>query len=402
MQLKILPHKNLVKKLPPEVKIIFKIFGDEIRLVGGCVRDLLLQKKVNDFDFATKFPPQKTAEILKKNKIKAIPTGIKFGTITAVVNGKNFEITTLRKDKETDGRHCNPEFIDDYFLDAKRRDFTINALYFDAAGLVYDYFDGISDLKKQKVRFIGDAKKRIEEDYLRILRFFRFSCKYSKRFDSIGLKACYDLRENLSKLSRERIRSEFLKIINCEKKDRVIATLNSMKKNNLFTQIFSRNLNILKLQRLFKIEKSFGISASLRLKLAIIFWKKDGDFKSFFNEICATNLEKKYFSNLSNLAGSNYEELMRLFLSFEKEVILDFYFISLCKKLNLSKIKEIKSDIKFLQKFSSPHFPLSGDEIKNLGFKSKEIGIAIKSAQDFWIKSNFKAGKKELINFLKK
>lgn len=402
MQPKISSHKNLLKKLPSEVEILFKTFGDEIRLVGGCVRDLILEIKVNDFDFATKYQPQEIIKILEKNKIKAVPTGIKFGTITAVVNGRNFEITTLRKDNETDGRHCNPEFVDDYFLDAARRDFTINALYLDLHGLVYDYFDGIGDLKKQKVRFIGDAKKRIEEDYLRILRFFRFSCKYARKLDIEGLKACFDLKENLPKLSRERIRSEFLKIIDCEKKDRVIAILNVMKKNNFLRQIFTQNLNILKLKRLFEIERSLEITASLRLKLAIIFWKKNADFKSFFSEICATNLEKKYFSNLSNLAGSNYEELMRLFLSFEKEVILDFYFISLCKKLNLSEIKEIKSNIKFLQKFSSPHFPLNGDEVKNLGFKSKEIGVAIKSAQDFWIKGNFKADKKELINFLQK
>ena len=183
-------HPKLVNNLPQEVKTLFEIFGDDIRLVGGCVRDLLLKKPVNDFDFATKNTPQKTTEILERNKIRAVPTGVKFGTITAVINGQNFEITTLRKDNETDGRHCNPQFVDDYFFDAARRDFTINALYLDSTGLVTDYFDGNSDLKAKKVRFIGDAVKRIEEDYLRILRFFRFSCEYAVELDQKGLAAC--------------------------------------------------------------------------------------------------------------------------------------------------------------------------------------------------------------------
>ena len=221
---------ELGKKFPSEVKKIFSIFGDEIRLVGGSVRDLLLKKKVSDFDFATTYLPQEIEKILKKNKIKSVPTGKKFGTITAVINGKNFEITTLRKDNETDGRRCKPQFVDDFKLDAARRDFTINGLYSDAEGKIHDYFDGISDLKKGKVRFIGDAKKRIEEDFLRILRFFRFSCEYGKSLDQKGLAACISLKKNLKKLSRERIRQEFLKLIASSKKDRLIAIFKSSKK----------------------------------------------------------------------------------------------------------------------------------------------------------------------------
>ncbi len=187
-------------KFAPEIKKIFDIFGDDLRLVGGCVRDLLLEKKVNDFDFATRFIPSETIKILERNKIKAVPTGVKFGTITAVIDSKNFEITTLRKDNETDGRHCEPEFVDDYALDAARRDFTVNALYMDRVGKISDYFDGISDLKKQKIRFIGDANERIAEDYLRILRFFRFSARYAKRLDREGFAACVSNKSGLKKL----------------------------------------------------------------------------------------------------------------------------------------------------------------------------------------------------------
>ena len=159
-------YPNLIKNLPLEVQKIFEVFlrdkklgGDEIRLVGGCVRDMIAGLKVKDFDFATKFLPQQTMEILAQSNIHAVPTGIKFGTITAVINKQHFEITTLRKDSEHDGRHCEPEFIDDYFFDAARRDFTMNALYLDNQGVVHDYFDGILDLKANKVKFIGDASQ---------------------------------------------------------------------------------------------------------------------------------------------------------------------------------------------------------------------------------------------------
>ncbi len=232
-------NSELIKKLPNEVKVLFEIFGDEIRLVGGSVRDLLLEKKVNDFDFATRLLPQETTKILEKNKIKAVPTGVKFGTITAVVNGKNFEITTLRKDSETDGRHCSPEFVDDYFLDAARRDFTINALYLDSAGLITDYFDGISDLENKKVKFIGDANKRIEEDFLRILRFFRFSNEYAQDLDIEGLAACVKQKENLKKLSRERIRAEFLKMLMSAKKENLTAVWRVLERQNIAAERFS-------------------------------------------------------------------------------------------------------------------------------------------------------------------
>ena len=174
--MKILPNNlKIFANLPPEVLKIFTIFGENIRLVGGAVRDLILEKKVNDYDFACKFLPDEIQKILKAHNIKSIPTGLKYGTITAVINNKNFQITTLRKDENQKGRACDVNFVEDFFEDAKRRDFTINALYLDYRGEIHDYFNGLDDLQNRKVRFILDAKTRIQEDYLRILRFLRFS-----------------------------------------------------------------------------------------------------------------------------------------------------------------------------------------------------------------------------------
>ena len=389
-------HPELLKKLPSEVKTLFTVFNSEILLVGGCTRDFLLQKDVNDFDFCTKFLPDEIIKILTKNKIKAIPTGIKFGTITAVVNGKNFEITTLRKDHETDGRYCNPEFVDDYSLDAARRDFTINALYLDSAGLVYDYFDGISDLKNSEVKFIGDAKKRIEEDFLRILRFFRFSCRYAKGLDNEGLKACVDLKENLKNLSRERIRSEILKIIDDGNKAKVIAILQILESEKIIDEIFAEKIDIEALKHLFEME----VSASLNLKLAVLFLKKDLDLKKFAQEICATNKEKKYFSLFVEKSPEPDLQSLKQLLAFsDKNWVLDFYLFTLAK--SPKKNTDSKNIIHFLQNFFLPEFLLNGEDVKHLGLKDKAVGEAITKAKIFWAENNFTPDKNSLINFLK-
>lgn len=404
MKQKTFSHPELVKKFSPEVKKIFTIFGGDIRLVGGSVRDLLLGKKLNDFDFATKFLPQEVIKILQKNKIKAIPTGVKFGTITAVINHKNFEITTLRKDGETDGRHCEPEFVDDYFLDAARRDFTINAFYLDSEGLVTDYFDGISDLKNKKVKFIGDANLRIEEDFLRILRFFRFSCKYAKKLDDEGLAACVKQKENLKKLSRERIRQEFLKLLASEKSENLVAILRVLKSKKIAAEIFSSKLDIEALEQLFELEKLLNFSANLNLKIAVLFLQKKFDLKIFAQEICATNLEKKYLQFMS--INHDCTDLKRFLTFVEKDLVRDFYLFDLAKNFNSKKIPALKKDLQFkdlqfIENFSLPKFPLNGEDVMQLGFKSDKVGKAIEKAKIFWAENDFKSNKSALINFLK-
>lgn len=403
MALQNFSHPELIKKLPEEVKIIFKIFGDEIRLVGGSLRDLLLKKNVNDFDFTTKFLPPEIIKILGKNKIKAIPTGVKFGTITAVVNGKNFEITTLRKDAETDGRHCTPEFVSDYFLDAARRDFTVNALYLDSKGVVTDYFDGISDLKNKKVRFIGEAKKRIEEDYLRILRFFRFSCEYAAELDVQGLEACVAAKENLIKLSRERVRAEILKMIASAKKENLLAVLRVLKSKKIAQVLFHSPLDVEALERLFELEKKFKFTAERNLKMAVLFLAEKIDLKVFAGEICATNLEKKYFSYVLGASdGLGLGDLRQLLLFNEKDWVRDFYLFSLIKNPNSEKTAEIKKNLQYLQNFSLPNFPITGEDVLQLGFKGKAAGEAILSAKKFWAANDFLPEKLELLKFLGK
>lgn len=188
--------------------------GEETRVVGGAVRNLLLGEAVNDVDLATTAVPSETIRRGKAAGFKAIPTGIEHGTITLVANGEAFEVTTLRCDVETDGRRATVAFGRDFGEDALRRDFTMNALGLDRDGALHDYCDGLADLAARRIRFIGDAGARIREDYLRILRFFRFHARYGKgEPDAGGLAACIAGRAGLAGLSRERIRAELLKLL---------------------------------------------------------------------------------------------------------------------------------------------------------------------------------------------
>jgi poly(A) polymerase len=188
--------------------------GIGARFVGGCVRNALLGIEPGDIDIAVDKPPQEVTRALEAARIKVVPTGIAHGTVTAVVDGRPYELTTLRRDVETDGRHAIVAFTDDWREDAARRDFTFNAMFCDATGALWDYFDGRSDLKTGRVRFVGDADTRITEDVLRVLRFFRFHAWYGcPPFDPDGLAACRRAAGKLRALSAERVRNELLKLL---------------------------------------------------------------------------------------------------------------------------------------------------------------------------------------------
>lgn len=196
------------------VRVIDALGPGNARVVGGAVRDTLLGLAVSDVDVATRLLPHDVIDALEATRIKAVPTGLAHGTVTAVADGAPIEVTTLRHDVATDGRHATVEFTDDWQADAARRDFTINALYADpASGTIFDYFGGLDDLAARRVRFIGDPLQRIAEDHLRILRFFRFFARFGDTPDEHALAACTARANDLMALSRERIRDELLKLL---------------------------------------------------------------------------------------------------------------------------------------------------------------------------------------------
>ena len=213
---------------PPTRRVVAALSaeGAEVRFVGGCVRDALIGRPVKDVDIATHLPPQEVMRLLAAAHIKAIPTGLAHGTVTAVADGRPFEITTLREDVETFGRHATVAFTDDWTADAARRDFTFNALSCAPDGTLYDPFGGIADLRAGRVRFVGDARARIEEDYLRLLRLFRFQAHYGRTPISrqvLGIAG--ELAPNLSRLSGERIREELFKLLSATDPVPVVALM---------------------------------------------------------------------------------------------------------------------------------------------------------------------------------
>jgi poly(A) polymerase len=201
----------------PETAKVFAALnaeGVETRAVGGAVRDALLGLPVTEIDLATTAVPQKVMTLAREAGLKAIPTGIEHGTVTVIVDEMPFEVTTLRRDVETFGRHAKVAFTEDWEEDARRRDFTLNALYADREGIVFDPLGFYADLMEGRVRFIGDAEARIKEDYLRILRFFRFNAYYGRGpLDADGLAASVKLREGLAQLSAERVAAEMRRLL---------------------------------------------------------------------------------------------------------------------------------------------------------------------------------------------
>jgi poly(A) polymerase len=203
--------------IDPAVQRVFGALskgGGEARIVGGAVRDAILGLPIRDIDFAVTEAPEQVMQLARAARIRAVPTGIKHGTVTLVVNHRGFEVTTLRSDLETDGRHARVAFTKDWDIDARRRDFTMNALYCDAGGQLYDPVGGLDDLRARRVRFIGEPQARIAEDYLRVLRFFRFFAQYGRgEIDAPGLQAVAQNRAGLRKLSAERIRAELIRLL---------------------------------------------------------------------------------------------------------------------------------------------------------------------------------------------
>ena len=238
------------------------------RWVGGAVRDTLLGLPVTDLDLATPLPPDQVVARLEAAGIRAVPTGIAHGTITAVARGTVVEVTTLRRDVATDGRHATVAFTDDWRADASRRDFTINALYADpASGAVTDYFGGLADLDAGRVRFIGDPLQRIAEDHLRILRFFRFQARFGAEVDAAGLAACTARANDLMALSRERIAAELLKLLVAPG---ALATVHLMLAHGILAPVLPEIVDAAALMRLTRSEAAAGIGPDPVRRLAAL------------------------------------------------------------------------------------------------------------------------------------
>jgi poly(A) polymerase len=377
-----------------------KSAGGQVRLIGGVVRDALLERSSSDIDIATDLLPEEVIEVLKKHHIKVIPTGIKFGTVTAFFNEEAFEITTLRKDLSSDGRRAHVEFTNDFYIDAERRDFTINALsYCPFEHKVYDYFTGLEDLKKHKVVFIGKAEDRIKEDYLRILRFFRFSGRFASSVDETGLTACESLRFGLRNLSKERVKTEMDRLLQ-DKKSPAILQLMFDKK------ILGEILPIMQFDK--AVIESAGASAGkidTRLEIssiyALLFKDIKGLDKDFLLDLKFSGKEAGIIVAMIRFGKILAEddlliELKRLW--WEDKNFAQYYVLAMVFGRESQKILELYAS---LQNRERAPFPVSGtDVIKKTGYSGRKTGEIIKRLKRAWIKADFSLNKKDLIELI--
>ncbi len=383
-----------------EAKTIFSYlndFGEEskAKFVGGCVRKSLSGEKIDDIDLATSLTPDKVKNKLNQKKVKVIDTGLSHGTLTAILNKKKFEITTLRKDILTDGRHAQVEFTSKWEEDALRRDFTVNAIYADIDGRIHDPLNGIEDLEKGIIKFIGNAEERIQEDYLRILRYFRFFTQYSKTdHDENVIRIIKKNINGLNKISNERIYDELKKILR-------LKNLNKLFSDKLLSEIiisifpqfkyFKRIININNLE---EDLKNNYYDDFLILSLLIIDESKDYEY--FCHKYRLSNKEKNRFANISNnfqnLKSKKFyteENIRRLVYLSNKQYVVDLLLFSIVlnKKTELSKIKEL---LNYSINCKVPKFPISGDYLKEHGYKSGvELGKKLKLLEEKWIQNNF-------------
>ena len=379
----IMQEKNdrLDTLLTKDVCFLFRIFDNQLRLVGGCVRDFLLHKKVHDIDMATPLTPAEMIQILEKNKIAYFLTGLKHGTITVVINHIPYEITTLRADRKTDGRHANVAFLKDYQQDALRRDFTINALYMDNLGQINDYTNGIQDLKNKKTRFIGVPNERICEDYLRILRYFRFVARFGvKNLDEESFNACVLNKQGLKTLSIERIREEFLKLLIGPF---VIDSLQLMAKGRILDELISC-YRIEKLKRfIYFYPQSTALErlAVLTDSNDVLHWKWSKLQKK------QLILCRQYIDIPQNINNARY-----LMWQLGKSMFL-FHL----NKQRLEKPMPLKQYYR-LKNLKVPYFNIKGLDFQMLGFSGTRIGVLLKLAEKKWVKMGFPKKKSLVID----
>lgn len=347
----------------------------EVRFVGGSVRDTLLGLPVSDLDVATPLSPQRVLELLKGAGIRAVPTGIDHGTITAVLASGPVEVTTLRRDVSTDGRRATVAFTDDWREDAARRDFTINALYADpATSEIFDYFGGLADLKVRHVRFIGDAFQRIAEDHLRILRFFRFLARFGDVADPAGLEACTARSRDLMALSRERIADELLKLLVAKDAVRVVAL---MIERGIFLSVLPEIVSADRFAHLAVREVDAGVAPHPIRRLAALIPADPALAEQIAARLKLSNAQRK---RLATAVVSPEGAPRPLAYRLGCEAALDQLLLS---DRPITEAIEIRD-------WNPPRFPLTGGAIVSRGVKAgPEVARLLKRVEEAWIAEGF-------------
>ena len=391
-----------------KVSDLFKVISNyndlsEIRYIGGCVRKILNNEKFDDIDLATNLKPDEVKECLKNNNIDFFETGIDHGTITARIEEKNFEITSLRKDVSTDGRHAVVEFTNEWTEDALRRDFTINSIYADKEGNLFDPNDGVKDLENGKIEFIGDPEKRVKEDYLRILRYVRFFLNYSKQEHKLNVKKI--IKQNISgivKLSKERLIDELKKLVIS---NGFINIGDDEFCKEIVLLIFPQVKNIDIFKKLNKNYKSEILKKDFIFLLSLLIIDETDSTEFFLYKFNMSNEAKtriNFLKEIYDKSNDNYtfskNNLQKIYYFQGKSYLLDvidFQLFRSNKKNN--KLIELKKHFEQLEK---PLFPIKAKIIMekyNLK-EGKELGHKLKYLENLWVENSFNISEKEVEN----
>ena len=373
---------------------------DCARFVGGCVRNTIMQHRVDDIDIATQLEPAQVLTALESAGIRAIPTGLEHGTITAIVDGHSFEITSLRRDVSTDGRRAVVAFTENWEEDAGRRDFRLNAIYMMASGEIWDPLSGVQDARQGLVVFIGDADQRLREDYLRILRFFRFNAWYGGAIDPVGLAACQRQRDGLGQIARERLWKEMQKLLAAP--DPLLAVA-AMRDSDVLGRVINVGpVDLTGLETLLRREKDLGLSPDPVRRLMTFVPRRDEDVIALSARLRLPNSVRdrlRQWAQIDLPAPVGPDRLLSptnlgSLLYWHGDVaVLD-------RVLTNGEDNRIVPDAAFLALCSvwqRPVFPVSGDDALAAGLAGADIGRALKRLEHDWVQSGFQLSRASLI-----
>ena len=382
-----------------EIKEIFNILEKNYptkkniaMFVGGCVRKYLEKENIDDIDIATILTTEQLKECFKDTKIKLIETGIDHGSVTIINGDYKFEITTLRKDVRTDGRHAEIELIDDWTEDSNRRDFSINAIYMDRYGKIFDPHSGREDLKNKIIKFIGNPDKRINEDYLRILRYIRFSLQYNSADDQSTIKIIKVNLNGIKNLSKERLLMELFKIFKLENFETLVSKKDL---KEIFSLIFPEFEKISRLKKWTLIKNE--AKKSNEIILSILLTSTSDNYEYFCHKYKTSNEIKDNLDNiheafLSFKKDENFfrKNLKKNIYLFGKKVLKNLSIISFLDN-SKSSVKEIKNALKKIDQIVMPKLPFDGQYLINRGFsEGKKIGRVLKELEKSWIENDFR------------
>jgi poly(A) polymerase len=373
--------------------------GGEARFVGGCVRDTITGQVVHDIDIATHEPPDRVMALLQRANLKAVPTGIAHGTVTAVVDKEHFEITTLRLDVATDGRRADVAFTEDWVEDAARRDFTINALSMTMDGIVHDPFGGLDDLDNGRVRFVGDPETRIKEDVLRILRFFRFHGIYDKAGpDGAALAAIKNCAHLLPTLSGERVWAELTRIF---LNPAPVSVLRLMHDVGALVHILPEAQHFDRLEALAAIEEN-GPDPVLRLA-ALIETDKAGALK-ISQRLRHSNHDRDRLAGLCVDGGMITEDITevdqrRSIYRFGNPLYCDLVLLSWAEQPNA----DYRAVLAYGRDWPRPEFPVRGSDVLALGVdRGPAVGQLVEQVEEWWIEEDFRPDRAACLEKLRK